>query len=113
MGPGGVWFAVYGDDEIARAPACALGLSASFAKGTLTMNFDLGIETPATLSILLYNGGSVFEPFSKAIPAIAPPHAFTLNWSIPNAGNVTVQPQLAEPPTPILCSEWVTVNTSP
>ena len=34
-------------NNIARAPACGVGLSASFANGTLTMNFNLGIDTAA------------------------------------------------------------------
>jgi len=78
------------------------------------MNFDLGIDVPATFSIVLKNAqGAIGTPFSKAIPAIVPPRAFTMNWSpFPNLGNVTVVPQLSASPGQPLCAEWTTVDTA-
>ena len=46
------------------------------------MNFNLGINTPATFAIeLLNSSGPIGTPFSHAIPAVVPPKAFTVNWS--------------------------------
>jgi virginiamycin B lyase len=52
---GALWFTGNFSAEIGRAPDCGLGFSASFANSTLTMNFNLGIDTPATFNILLHS----------------------------------------------------------
>jgi virginiamycin B lyase len=114
---GALWFAASGyvSTMIGRAPACGLGFSANFANGTLTMNFNMGIDTPATFNILLKNaaGDPVGEPFSKAISPVVPPRAFTMNWNpFPNQGSVIVQPTLTAGPGQALCSEWTAVNTA-
>lgn len=109
---GALWVA--GSGKIARAPACGLGFSASFAAGTLTMNFNLGIDIPATFSIVLLNStGSLGAPYSRAIPAVVPPKAFTQNWSsFPNLGTITVRPELGKSANQDYCAEWTTVNTA-
>jgi virginiamycin B lyase len=109
---GALWFTE--SRHIGRAPACGLGFSASFANSTLTMNFDLGIDIPATFSIGLRNAaGPIGTPFSRAIPATVPPRAFTMNWShFPNLGAVTVVPHLATAAGQSLCAEWTTVDTA-
>jgi hypothetical protein len=89
-----------------------LGFSASFGGTTLTMNFDLGIDTPATFNILLHKSDGVSRPFSKAIPAAVPPQTFTMNWTLPDLGKVTVEPVLTTGPGQAICSEWTTVNTA-
>jgi len=116
VGPdGAIWFTESSAGKIGRAPACGLGFSTSFANSTLTMNFNLGIDTPATFAIHLRDASGPFgEPFLKAIPAVVPPQAFTMTWSsFPNLGKVTVEPSLATQPGGAglgLCSEWATVN---
>ena len=100
---GNVWFTTdaLGDarhltNSIGHLPACGLGFSASFAGSTLTMNFDLGIDTPASFNILLKNANGTKAPFSKPIAAVVPPQAFTMTWSdFPDLGTVTVEPQLS------------------
>ena len=111
---GALWFTELAD-YIGRAPACGLGFRASFANGTLTMNFDLGINTPANFSIHLRDASGPFAvPFSSAIPAVAPSQPITINWNpIPNKGAVTVVPQLANAAGEGICAEWHTVNTTP
>ena len=113
---GALWFTGNFSAEIGRAPDCGLGFSASFANSTLTMNFNLGIDTPATFNILLHTKAGAQEPYSKAIPAVAPPQAFTLTWSaFPDLGDMIVEPTLAAQPGGSglgLCSEWTTVNTA-
>ena len=39
---GALWFTESAGNNIGRAPACGLGLGASFANGTVTLNFSLG-----------------------------------------------------------------------
>ena len=109
---GDLWFVA--DNNIGRAPACGLGFSASFANTTLTMNFNLGTAAPATFDIVLRDSTGPFgEPVSKAIPAVVPPKAFTIDWSnFPNKGDVTVVPQLIAGSGQGLCAEWTTVNTA-
>jgi hypothetical protein len=104
----------YNGNNIGRVPACALGFSASFANSTLSMNFNLGIDTPATFNIVLRDSTGPFaKPFSKAIPAVVPPQAFTMNWpNFPNRGHITVRPTLTAGPGQPVCAEWTTVDTA-
>jgi len=110
---GAMWLTQYQTNEIIRVPACGLGLSTSFANGTLTMTFDLGITTPATFNILLRDAkGSFAEPFSKAIQPAVPPKPFSMQWTgIAGRGPVTVQAVLTGGPGDAICSESQTVNT--
>lgn len=110
---GHLWFTNNNFNPIGRAPVCGLGFSASFSTSTLTMNFNLGIDTPATFDIRLHSSAGVSQPFSKQVPAVTPTQAFTLTWTgITDLGSVTVQPQLASTAGPVICSEWTTVNTA-
>ena len=111
---GALWFTTGRADSIARAPACALGFTASFASGTLTMNFNLGIDTPATFKIVLLNSSGPFaQPFTQTIPAVVPPQPFSMNWSpFPNLGTIKVRPELGTAPGQGLCAEWTTVDTA-
>ena len=111
---GALWFTESESNNIARAPACGLGLSASFANGTLTMNFNLGIDTPATWYATLHTGtGGVKRLWSKPIPAVVPPDSFTRTFGpgFPNLGDVTILSGL-ETAGEGLCYETVTVNTA-
>jgi hypothetical protein len=74
---GALRFTEFTRDKIGRAPACGLGFSAGFSGTTFTMNFNLGIATPATLNVLLHSSAGVSRPFSKDIPSVTPPPAFT------------------------------------
>ena len=77
---GALWFTEPGTGSIGRAPACALGLTASFAGSTLTVSFDLGIDTPATWFGGLQHADVVTPLWSKAIPAVVPPKPVTLTF---------------------------------
>ena len=110
---GGLWFTEVNTGRVGRAPACGLGFGASFAGTTLTMNFNLGIDTAATFDILLHSASGVAQPFSKQIPAVVPPRAFTMTWSdVPNLGDVDVQALLTTGAGQAICSEWNWVNTA-
>jgi hypothetical protein len=96
------------DSVILRAPACALGLSASLTGTTLATNFNLGIDTPATWSIVLEHTIGLETP----IHPVAPPRAFTIDWNASRlTGNVLVTSELSNPSGQVLCAEWTTVDT--
>jgi hypothetical protein len=92
-----------------------LGLSASFANGTLTMNFNLGIDTPAIwFGNLSTSTGGGRQLWSKPIPAVVPPDSFTLTFAqyFPDPGTMTVGSGLETAPGEGLCWETVSVNTA-
>jgi streptogramin lyase len=110
---GGLWFASSVHDRIGRAPACGLGFGARFANGTLSMKFDLGIDTPATFDILIHTATGVGRPFSRETPAVVPPRAFDMTWhGVPNLGDVTVEAVLTAGAGQAVCAEWNGVNTA-
>jgi streptogramin lyase len=111
---GALWFVDWFNSLIDRAPACGLGFGASFAGGALTMNFNLGINTPAIFDIVLLNSKGPFaKPFSRSIQPRVPPKAFTMIWApFPNLGTIAVRPALGSAPGQGLCAEWTTVNTA-
>jgi hypothetical protein len=77
------------------------------------MNFYLGIDTPATLNILLHSANGVARPFSEEVPAVVPPRPFTSSWSdVPDLGDVTVQAVLTAGAGQAICSEWNGVDTA-
>jgi streptogramin lyase len=107
-GPGhALWFVLEDSNAIGSAPACALGLSASFAGTTLTTDFDLGVAQSGIWSV--YAGDTVL--LRKEIPAVAPPHQFAVSFgAFPNEANVTVTSALSAAGGETLCSEWTTVS---
>ena len=109
---GALWFTAIIGFDIARAPACGLGLSASFANGTLTMNFSLGTATAATWYANLKTGaGGEKQLWSRAIPAVVPPASFTRTLGFPDLGEVEIVSGLEIAPGEGLCYETVEVNT--
>ncbi|HXM43700.1 MAG TPA: hypothetical protein VN924_20870 [Bryobacteraceae bacterium] len=111
---GALWFTSYWANEIERAPACGLGLSASFAGSTLTMNFNLGITTPATWYGQAQTSVGNKQLWSQSIPATVPPGSFTLTWGpgFPNEGTMTIVSGLQSAPEQGFCYETATVNTA-
>jgi virginiamycin B lyase len=108
-GPHGLWFTGAEPSQIGHAPACGLGLSASFVNRTLSMNFDLGIDRPATWSVSAANKFGLERP----VPAVVPPRAFTLKWGpYPESGDVLVESKLSDQLGEVLCEEWTTVDTA-
>jgi virginiamycin B lyase len=103
-----LWFTLYNTNAIAKAPACALGLSASFAGNTLTTNFDLGIAQAAVFSILADSTVLLKEKTGRVVPPTESSMSF---GPFPNKGNVTVISTLSTAEGQPLCSEWTTVNT--
>ena len=118
---GNLWFTAYNDEydptpaaEIGRAPACALGFNASFASGTLTMNFDMGINTAASFDIHFHSSSGVSMPYSRQISALAAPYAFSMLWpGIPDLGELTVEPVLTSGTGEPICAAQTVVNTAP
>jgi hypothetical protein len=112
---GALWFTESAGNNIARAPACGLGLSASFANGTVTLNFSLGTSTPATwFGNLLTSTGGERQLWFKSIPAVVPPDSFTvtLGPGFPNLGDVTIVSGLETAPGEGLCYETAGVDSA-
>jgi hypothetical protein len=112
---GALWFTAYYLSDIGRAPVCGLGLSASFANGTLTMSFNLGIDTAADWFASLHTStGGVEQLWLAPIPAVVPPDSFTrmLGPGFPNVGELTVISGLETAPGQGLCYETATANTA-
>ena len=111
---GALWFTAIIGFNVARAPACGLGFSASFANGTLTMNFSLGTSTAATwYANLRPSAGGGTQLWSTPIPAVVPPASFTrkLGPGFPNMGEVEIVSGLETAPGVGLCYETANVNT--
>jgi hypothetical protein len=123
LGPGfiaggttGLWFTEWEANQIGRAPACGLGFSASFASRTLTLNFELGITTPAIwYGTLTTSTGVAKQLWSYTIPAKVPPAPVTLTYGpgFPNLGEVTIVAGLETAAGTDLCYETATANTAP
>lgn len=111
---GNLWFTEASGD-MGQALACGLGFSASFAGGTLTMNFDLGINTQATFNVFLKDAnGTIAEPISELVGPLSAPVPFTREWhNVPNLGSLTVQASLQAAGGQAICSQWATVDTAP
>jgi streptogramin lyase len=103
-----LWFVLEDSNVIGSAPACALGLSASFAGNTLTTNFNLSVAQPANWVIGAGNKVLLREPEPPVVPPMAVSETFE---PFPNVGNVTVTSTLSNGLGQTLCSEWTTVNT--
>jgi virginiamycin B lyase len=109
----GLWFTVSDTMLVGRAPECALGFSASYTGSTLSMSFDLGVDTPANFEVLLTTSAGTSKPISRQIPAVAPPHPFTISFpNFKNHGQVKVEPVISSASGQALCAEWTTVNTA-
>jgi virginiamycin B lyase len=105
---GALWFTEFAY-TIGRAPACGLGLGASFANNTITLNFDLGIDTPAIWDLKV---GDALT--TKPIPAVVPPRAFSIDGGpVAYRGLVSIKSSLSNSSKEVLCAEWTTVNTAP
>jgi hypothetical protein len=113
-GPDGeLWLAEFNRNNIARAPACGLGLSASFANGTLTMNFNLGIDTAAIwYATVRTSAGGGKQLWSKSISAVVPPASFTVTVDFPELGEVGIVSGLETAAGEGVCYETVNVNAA-
>jgi sugar lactone lactonase YvrE len=108
---GNLWFTV---DPVAmvRAPACGLGFRASLSGSTLTMNFDLGIDTPASFDVEFLTSTKTVQSVPIPIPRVVPPHPFTLTrTNLPDVGEFTVVSSLMDSSGTTVCSEWTTSTT--
>jgi hypothetical protein len=81
-----LWFMLFNNSAIARAPACAVGLTAGFARNTLTAAFERGVA-----ACELDHRCWVDHSAEQGNCACDPPRGFSLSYeSFPNAGDVTL-----------------------
>jgi hypothetical protein len=106
-----LWFTEFYGNDVASSPACGLGLSASFAEDTLTINFNLGTSTAANWYVSLSSTGGGTQLWSKWIPAVVPTASFTsiIGPGFPDLGKVEITSGLWKVPEGGLCYETVRV----
>jgi hypothetical protein len=112
---GGIWFTNSlqefrgGKNYVSRAPACALGLSATISGAAPDTKFDLGIDRPAHFSILL--GDAI--GLGQSVPPVVLPRAFILHWDAAAfSGDVPVKSELSTSGGEAVCAEWTTVKAA-
>jgi hypothetical protein len=99
-------------NAIGRAAACGLGLNVTFANGNLDMAFDLGLSQPGSFGTYLIQGTTLRQLWSRSIPAIDPPRAFTQSITgFPPSGSVAVFSLISTTPAGLTCYDLELVDT--
>ncbi len=106
---GNMWWPQSG--EFGHAPACGVGFSATYTAPTLTMNFDLGLNTSGIFRVLLKSSGKTKVLFEKSGPPVVPPETFSLHASnLGDLGTSTIYASLLSTSGQMLCEQWTTVD---
>jgi len=92
-------------------PPCTLKDAASYASGTLTMNFTVGNNVATTWNIWLSSQNTIKTLYSAAQPITVPPVAKTKTASLSPSGTVGILSTLTTSTKGIFCSSYVQVNT--
>lgn len=105
----------FGEFYTGTVPArCTLNLGLTHTGGSLTMNFDLGITTPATWNVWITFGTNSMVPlWTLPIAAVTPTVSFPVSFPFPSLGNVGVLTTLTTPAQGVACSAFKTVGTTP
>jgi concanavalin A-like lectin/glucanase superfamily protein len=93
---------------------CTLSLEPHFTDGTLTLEFTLGTQEPATWNVWLTAQNEMTRLLSIPLAVTDPPvHVpFTLPF-FPSLGTVGILTTLVTPDQGIICSDFETVETGP
>jgi hypothetical protein len=94
-------------------PSCTLKDAASYASGTLTMNFTVGNLSATTWNAWLATQNSIapLTGFPISQPITNPPVPITKTAVLSPSGTVGVLSTLTTPTKGIICSSYVQVNT--
>ena len=92
-------------------PPCTLKDAASYASGTLTMNFTVGNKVATTWNAWLTSQNTMTPLFSATQPITVPPVPITKTTSLSPAGTVGILSTLTTPTKGIFCSSYVQINT--
>jgi hypothetical protein len=94
-------------------PPCTLKDAASYASGTLTMNFTVGNLTATTWNAWLTSQNSItaLAGFPITQPITNPPVPITKTSTLSASGTVGVLSTLTTPTKGIICSVYTQVNT--
>lgn len=112
IGPdGALWFSA--DEQLARVPACGLGLNASFANSQLTLKFNGGAPIPTIWQTGFYYGTDSFQGlWSLSVAAVDQSDPFTASFGFPSIGYIAPFSLLRDAAnSDPLCAEWQIVNT--
>ena len=100
-----------GNCKVIPPPPCTLKDAASYASGTLTMNFTVGNNVATTWNVWLSSQNTVTTLYSAPQPKTVPPVPITKTTSLSPAGTVGILSTLTTPTKGIFCSSYVQVNT--
>lgn len=94
-------------------PPCTLKDAASYASGTLTMNFTVGNTSVTTWNAWLTSQNTIapLTGFPITQPITNPPVPITKTASLSPAGTVGVLSTLTTPTKGIICSSYVQINS--
>jgi len=92
-------------------PPCTLKNAASYASGTLTMNFTVGNNVATTWNAWLTDQNTITNLFSLSQPITVPPVTISKTTALSPAGTVGVLSTLTTPTKGIFCSSYVQINT--
>jgi hypothetical protein len=94
-------------------PPCTLKDAASYASGTLTMNFTVGNTSATTWNAWLTTQNTIaaLTGFPISQPITNPPVPITKTASVSAAGTVAVLSTLTTSAKGIICSSYVQINT--
>ena len=92
--------------------ACTLLMDASYAGGTLTLDYVLGTVTPGTWNIWMFIGNVGFSLGSLPIPAaIHPPVSFPVAFAFPQVGTIGILNYIDTAANGIECWDFDLVDT--
>ena len=117
IGPGGtaVWWANWATDQMATAPICALGLTATYTASTSTLNLGFQIGTAEAYTWRTWvkvNGVPVTNLWEKPFPAQMPLAASTVQVPYPSTGGIiTVVSGMFNSAGAGVCEENTSVST--
>jgi hypothetical protein len=92
-------------------PPCTLKNAASYASGTLTMDFTVGNNVATTWNAWLTDQNTITNLFSLSQPITVPPVTITKTTTLSPEGTVGVLSTLTTPTKGIFCSSYVQINT--
>jgi len=92
-------------------PPCTVKDAASYASGTLTMNFTVGNNVATTWNIWLSSQNTITTLYSAAQPKTVPAVPITKTASLSPAGIVGILSTLTTPTKGIFCFSYEEVNT--
>lgn len=91
---------------------CTIGVVLDFNEGTLSVDFVIGLRTPAVWTVALFMEGQEIPLWSIALPVIDPP--ISIGFSVPGIpplGTITFATVLTTPSEGTICADENSIDT--